>query len=78
MTIYQIKLLTQSTSPYFFSPKTMKFFGQTLRSFKVYKHTDGKYFISAPMKDRSGRIVGYTERLFNPVTNELEFIPKVS
>lgn len=77
MTIYEIKDRTQKTSPYFFVTKTMKFFGQTLASFKVYKQADGKYLISAPMKDKTtGRIMGRTERLFNPETNELEFIAK--
>ncbi len=73
MTIYEIKRLTQETSPYYFTTKTMKFFGQTLRSFSVRKQTDGRYYISAPMIDRfTGRLVGKTERYFNPITNELD------
>ena len=77
MTIQEIKNRTQETAPYFFDAKTLKFFGQTMKSFKVYKQEEGKYLISAPMKDRnSGKVVGYTERLFNPETNELEFIAK--
>ena len=75
MTIYEIKNRTEKTSPYYFTPKTLKFFGQTMKSFKVYKQPNGKYLISAPMKD-SGKVVGYSERLFNPETNELEFIAK--
>ena len=78
MTIYEIKERTQKTAPYFFSPQTMRFFGQTLKSFKVYKQPDGKYLISAPMKDRTNnnKMMGYTERLFNPTTNELEYVEK--
>ena len=76
MTIYEIKERTEKTSPYFFTRQTLKFFGQTMRSFKVYKQKDGKYLISAPMVDRTGKRVGTTERMFNPETNELEFIAK--
>jgi hypothetical protein len=72
MTIQEIKNRTRETSPYFFSEKTMRFFGQTLNSFKVEKQGI-KYLISAPMHDGQ-RIVGTTKRLFNPETNELEYI----
>lgn len=75
MTIYEIKRRTLETSPYFFTPKTLKFFGQTMRSFSVRKQVNGKYLISAPMLDRfTGRNMGTTKRLFNPETNELEFV----
>lgn len=77
MTIQEIKQRTHETSPYFFTKDTLRFFRQTMRSFKVYKWSkdgvDG-YKISAPMKDYSGEIVGYTERFFNPITNELESV----
>jgi hypothetical protein len=74
MTIYQIQELTRKTAPYFFSNDSMKFFGQTMRSFSVKKQSDGRYLISAPMKDKSrGVIMGYTQRYFNPINNELEF-----
>lgn len=77
MTIQEIKNRTQETAPYFFISKTLKFFGQTMKSFKVYKQQDGKYLISAPMKDRNtGKTTGYTERLFNPETNILEHVVK--
>ena len=73
MTIYEIKQRTLNTSPYFFVPKTMRFFGQTMKSFSVKKQTDGRYLISSPMADKStGRIIGKTQRYFNPVTNLLE------
>lgn len=75
MNISEIKRKTQETSPYFFDTKTLKFFGQTLKSFKIKKCIDGRYYISAPMVDKtSGRDMGKTERYFNPVNNELETV----
>ena len=71
MTIYEIKRRVEETSPYFFDTKSLKFFGQTLRSFSVHKAGE-RFYISAPMKNSSGRIVGRTERFFNPATNQLE------
>lgn len=73
MTIYEIKQRTQLTAPYFFSTKTMKFFGQSMRSFSIKKQPDGRYYISAPMIDSfTGRNMGETKRYFNPLTNELQ------
>jgi hypothetical protein len=71
MTIYEIKRLTTETAPYYFTPRTMKFFGQTLRSFKVGKMPDGRFRIAAPMRT-GGRVVGESVRYFNPVNNQLE------
>lgn len=74
MNIYQIQELTRTTAPYFFSRDSMKFFGQTMSSFRIKKQPDGRYLISAPMKDkRSGKVMGQTIRYFNPQNNELEF-----
>ena len=67
LTIYDIKQLTETTAPYFFDRKTLKFFGQTMKSFKVQKCDDGRYFIQAPRKHG-----GYTRRFFNPANNKLE------
>jgi len=76
LTIYDIKYRLVD-SEYFFTPKTIKYFVQTLRSFKVYKQKDGKYFITAPMIDRfTGKHIGNTERIFNVTTNKLEFVKK--
>ena len=72
MTIYEIKECTRETSPYFFSRDTLRFFGQTMRSFRVRKQPDGKYLITAPFGP--GKPKGETRRLFNPETNELEFV----
>jgi len=70
MTIYEIKRRTHETAPYFFSRETMKFFGQTLKDFNVREMNDGRYRISAPIRDDE-RIVGYTIAIFDPKTNEL-------
>lgn len=72
MTISEIKNRTQETSPYFFSHNTLKFFHQTMRDFKVYKQKDGRFLITAPMRNNEGKTIGKTERYFNPVNNELE------
>jgi hypothetical protein len=72
MTIYEIKYRTQETAPYFFVTKTLKFFGQTMRGFRVKKMSDGRIKIRQPMTDRSGRVMGETVRYFNPVTNNLD------
>ena len=73
MTIYEIKRRTQQTAPYFFTRQTLKFFGQTLKDFRVYKQPDGRYKITAPMIDKSrGKVMGETIRYFNPLTNKLE------
>ena len=70
MTIYEIKQKTLQTSPYYFDSKSMKFFGQTMRSFSIRKQEDGRYLISAPMIDSTtGRKMGETKRFFNPETN---------
>lgn len=66
-TIYEIKRASKKTSPHFFSRETLKFFGQTMKSFKVQKCDDGRYFIQAPRKHG-----GYTRRFFNPANNKLE------
>ena len=73
MTMYEIKQRTQETAPYFFSKQTMKFFGQTLKDFRVYKQKDGKYLVIAE-SGGNWQYKHYTKRLFNPETNELELI----
>jgi hypothetical protein len=51
----------------------MKFAGQTLKDFKVYKQKDGKYLIIAE-SGKNWNEKHYTKRLFNPLTNELEMV----
>ena len=72
MTIYEIKRRTEETAPFYFSRGTLKFFGQTLKSFSVQKQSTGLYRISAPIIDRDGRDMGLSVRYFNPDTNTLE------
>jgi hypothetical protein len=70
LTISDIKRLSHEHSPYFFDRKTMKFFGQRMSDFKVQKLSNGKYRIYA----KRGKGGGITERIFNPLTNELEHV----
>lgn len=73
ITIYEIKYRTRDTQPYFFNRKTMRFFGQTLKDFSVIKLSENRYRISAPMRGYDGKYLGQTVRIFNAVTNRLEF-----
>lgn len=72
MTIFQIKKRTRDTSPYFFSPGTLRFFGQRMSSFTVQDLGGGKYRISAPIYNSRDVMMGETVRIFNEATNELE------
>ena len=85
MNIYEIKRETQETEPHFFTRKTMKFFNQTLRDFRVKRQPDGRYRISAPIRQSSRRrgseyfhydysedVMAYTVRFYNPLTKKLE------
>ena len=72
MTIYEIKERTKETSPHFFDKKTLKFFGQRMSSFKVYKTNNERYEVIAPIIDNQGKRMGETKRIFNAKTNELE------
>lgn len=79
MTIYEIKRRLEDTAPQYFSRETMKFFGQTMKDFRVYKQEDGKFLMVAPIRERtrfSGSEIwattGQTRRVFNPETNKLE------
>jgi len=49
-TISDIAWMTSETSPHYFDRDTLKFFGQTMGSFKVRKSPKGKIFIFAPGK----------------------------
>ena len=79
MTIYEIKRRLEDSAPQFFSRETLKFFGQTMKDFRVYKQEDGKFLLTAPIRQRtrfSGSEIwattGQTRRIFNPETNKLE------
>lgn len=85
MTIQDIERLTFRTNPYFFSRGTLKFFGQTKRSFKVRKSPAGRIFIYAPSY-WDGKLMGYTFREYKDgdllttphVTSVQEIIDHVS
>jgi len=70
LTIHDIKRLSEEKAPYFFSRKTLKFFNQTVSSFKVTRKGNDKFYIYAPSFGGNK-----TERIFNPFTNELEHLP---
>lgn len=65
MTIYEIKRRSQEKKPYYFSRDTMKFFGQTLKDFKVYKLTNNIY------EFRANRPYGETRAYFDAITNDI-------
>lgn len=71
MTIEEIKKRTKEKAPYFFSNDTMSFFNQTLEDFTVEKLSDTEYLIEAPSY-WAGNLMGYTRRVFNTITNDLE------
>jgi hypothetical protein len=63
-TINDIVRMTEKKSPYFFSPKTLKFFGQSRSSFKVVNSKKGTFIVAKTFsKDfRTGKKVdmGYS------------------
>jgi len=69
MTIYDIKR-DVTNAPYFFSRKTMSFFNQTLKDFKVYKIDKNTFKLIAPMKDYKGVNMGFTERIYDSITRK--------
>ena len=71
LTIYDIKMRTETTSPCFFSRKTMEFFGQTLKDFHIRRQADGRYRIEAPSY-QGGKLMGLTIRYYNPLTDDLD------
>jgi hypothetical protein len=58
---------------FFFSPDTLRFFGQTMRSFKTeWWHRDsGVVRLHAPVRDSDGQLVGTTERFVRVADGEL-------
>lgn len=70
LTIYDIKQLSESTAPEFFTRRTMRFFRQKMSDFSVTRCGNDKFMISAPFGPGMGN--GVTKRIFNPFTKELE------
>jgi hypothetical protein len=64
--------MTAQTEPHYFDRRTMRFFGQTLKDFKVQRCEDGRYQISSPMRNQRGDQVGTSVRFFNLDTLKLE------
>lgn len=67
MTIYEIKRRSQEKKPYYFDRKTMKFFNQTLKDFKVCK-IDGFKNIYMFWANRP---YGETRAYFDAITNDI-------
>ncbi len=63
MTITEIKYKTLEKCPYFFTRDTLRFFGQTMRSFKIKTSPAGNIYIYAPSY-WGARLMGYTFRQF--------------
>ena len=60
-----------TNAPHFFDRKTLKFFGQTMRDFKVSFVEENIYFLSAPIKMDNKFSGKYSERYFNLKTKRL-------
>lgn len=65
MTIYEIKRRSYEKKPYYFDRKTMKFFNQTLKDFRVYKITNNIY------EFRANCSYGETIAYFDAITNDI-------
>jgi len=59
-TIVEIKNRTKKDSPYYFEKSNMRSFGQTMKSFNVYKSKSGRIYIYAKSYDRDGTFMGFT------------------
>lgn len=75
MTIYEIKRRSQAKKPYYFSKDTMKFFGQTLKDFKVYKLKNDMYQFRAKSWGNN-ETIAYFDAVTNDIGNNLETLIK--
>lgn len=71
--IYDIKRWVEEKGSYYFTRKTLRFFKQNMSDFSVKRWGDDKFYICAPIGGHEGL---KSEKIFNPFTNELEFMPK--
>ena len=72
MTIYEVKRIHESKDPdYFFSRETMKYFGQTLRDFRVTSMRDGKFLVQVSMGN-TGEKSRMARWAFDPETGKLD------
>ena len=72
MTIYDVKRLHLERFPssHYFDRKTMRFFGQTLKMFRVSKVDEERYLVEAPVY-LDGKRVHTSVRVFNVETRVL-------
>ena len=73
-TLAEIKDANMEANQYFFTRDTMKFFGDTMRSFAVHHEDDRVYVVRVrAMHDRDGRNMGGVgdRRLFDPATGHI-------
>lgn len=74
-TLAEIKQANEAAGRFFFSPATMKAYGDTMASFKVRHYSGNRVFIERvrPMIDRDGVNHGGVGELreFNPQTGEI-------
>ena len=74
-TIYEIAEATKEKCPFYFTKDTLRFFGQTMRSFKVEDNGDGRFQIAAPSyywSEGKKKYTGMSIRYYNPITKDLE------
>lgn len=76
MTASEVKARYQSLQPsgHFFDRDTLRFFGQTMRSFSITYLGEDKYLISAPMYARernTRRYMGMSKHVFDYVTGNI-------
>lgn len=74
MTIYEIKRRSHEKKPYYFDRKTMKFFNQTLKDFRVYKLENDIYQFRA--KRPYGETIAYFDAITNDIHSDLETLIK--
>lgn len=74
MTIHEIKRRVEARGSHFFDRKTLRFFGQTMKSFSVRKLTATTWLISAPIIDKDRRFQGATVVMFDSTDDSLRAI----
>ncbi len=77
-TLAEIRAANERAGHCFFSRETMRFFGDTMRSFAV-RHLYDKVYVQRvrPMRDRQGRSMGGVGKLyrFDPATGRVSSMP---
>lgn len=74
-TIYDIKAMTLENAPFYFTRDTLKYFGQTMKSFTVAQSPKGNVYIYAPIYTNSRdqrRFMGYSFR--QVINNDLKIL----